>query len=1155
MKKTLIAIVAIMLVLVLCFSLFACKDKNNTNNNTTNQTDTNKDKDKGKDKDKDKGQETAKVRTADDLGDYEAATDLMLIYADQYLTNKAGDSLDISSSLKKDINKKAAAIEGEPITSITVKLVDNTYYELTFTYKDKSTYVYSVSDGEGALLARTAEKGQFAGYTFADNGNSAEFLSSLATVYNAFLRTFQKAKAEGADFGEDYELAATGAVDAQGKAKAKGYTFGASVEAAFFLNYGVGEGQIGPISYGIKTYGTLGYAAEDTQVALEIIDESVNKPIIGLYYKDSTIYLAIDIDYTGFKRNADHKIVDASGAVIEDASGKIIEGKEPVKEKKNYKQTYYLDEADINAILGDVLGDYFSQPECVNNIDGKTYAAHSYKSGYCEHCGKLEPEASTGVPFYEHEPNYTSIKDALTDLTGGNTMVGTVIGMISGLFTIRTSDISNGTRYQYKIELGTLLDKLLGGTLGDVVSGALNPVTESILPQFDLGSFCGVGGDLVLTFDVVNGFDVNDASAQLLSGVQLSYNVAQKDFRWSKVDNEPKIYGPVNVAITVKDFDIGEKTVTIDNPSQYTYFSPLNGQITADINYADANDDSLDGDYKLIATAQFNPFTIFAGGSERAGAAEIILDKANGDPFAHVYMHNFTYSEDKGYDCTVTVLFNGKYYETLASQSDFFSKTFDEFIVPLAKQNGNTSNIAPISDYVWELIDQFSKPYTYADFTADVADCRAAIEALEVTKHATKVTKDAEGKDVIEDLGVMSTSAWLDDIKADALVAIRTEAAKYNESASKDDLKAAIKRIREITSDAKSDYNAQLKLEGKYDSFFDGFNIVKLLTNFSSLKGLFVNDENQPANPSMLNFNLDFSNPSLSANLDATAYNMVIDILKEAIPKMSDFDATAAKVKVEMNTAGYENKMWVNVTYKEYVVDVLVDIGNCIEAGKLKSSFNVKADITVKIPDEQGTVITYLYAVTANLTNWDKDNGTIVVSFKESDGASVTAASDEFVKVEVTQHWAGEAYRGFSAVLTLCAREKDGSALKAPHVYHVAGLYNADTDMYSFSIEECGITLSAGKFEGDLDWDNTLSYDIPTPSCGFDLGIKMGDKDVTIKVTNLKIANWGSEVTIRGIDTNGKEVIRNTADDKAADQALYEDVVIGQLAGFFYEAK
>lgn len=1082
MKKTLIAIIAVMLVLVLTFSLFACKDKNSntTDPGTKTNTDTNKDKDKDKEKTETKGTE----RNADNLGDYEAATDLMLTYADQYLTNNATDKEDVSVALKTAINKQAASIEGKPISSIGVKLVDGTY-QLEFTYKDNSYYTYHDA---AELKARTAEKGEYAGYEFADNGDSADFLASLATVYNAFLRTFQQAKEEGGDFGEDYKLAATGG-------NAKGYTFGASVEAAFFLNYGVGEGQIGPMSYGIKTYGTLGYDAKDTEVALEIIDELANKAIIGLYYKDSTLYLSIDVN--------------------------------------GYTQKKYLDEADINAIVGEMLGGMFAE-EC----------EHSYKDGYCTKCGKVEPEAKTGVPFYEHEPNYTSIKDALIDLTNGNSLVGTVIGVVGAITTSRSSVIEGGTRYQYKIELGTLLDKILGNSvLNEIISGTLNPVTASILPQFDLGSFKGVGGDLVLSFDVTSG------SAATLSGVQLAYNVAQKDFRWSKLDTERKIYGPVNVAITVSDFDIGEKTVSVQK-NQYTRFSPLQGEITADISYADANSDEFDGNYKLIARADFNPFTIFAGGELRDGAAEIILDKANGDAFAHVYMHNFTYSEDEGYDCTVTVYYNGTYYETLASQSDFFQNTFADFILPLVSRDTD-SNLKAISAYVWDLIDQFSKPYTYDDFTKAMADYKAEIEALAVTKHNIETKADNS----IVDHGVFASSKWLDAIKDNALEEIDTAATGLNADSTKAELKAAIKEIARITKEAKSDYKAQLKLEGKYESIMDGFNPIALLTNFSDLKALFINDANGAANPSVFDFDLNLTNPKLWANLDASAYNSVIDILKNAIPKLEDLDANAAKVKVDLNyTKANEGKLYVNVTYKDYLVDVVVDLNGCIEDYKLKSKGTMTADILVKIPDEEGKVISYVYAVEAVFNDWDKNNGTITVTFKESDGEEVSRASDTFVNLVVTQSWDGEAYRGFDAVLTLNSRKADGSAMNDAHTYTVSGKYNDTTKMYTLSIAECDITLSIGAFEGGIDKTNTLAYDIPAPWCSFKVAVKMGERDVEIGVSNLKITTWGDDVTIKGIDTEGKEVIRNTADTNAADVAL-EELVEDLFIPFFYEAK
>lgn len=1103
MKKTIIAIIAVLLVCVLCFALFACNNNNNENSNNNQQTtDTNKDKNKDKDKDKDKDQDKGIERTADNMGDYEACTDLMLTYVDQYLTNNATDNLDVSTALQTAVNKQAAALAGEPISSIKVALVDGTY-KISFVYKDKSTFVYYDTSAEAAydFTARKAERGEYAGYAFASDGDSIAFLTSLADVYNAFLRTFQDAIDEGTAFGEDYKLAATGG-------SAKGYTFGGSVEGAFFLNYGVGDGQIGPISYGLRLEGVLGYDAKDTEVALEVIDEQANKAVVGLYYQNTTVYLMIDVN--------------------------------------GYSVKQYLDQADLNAIFGDVLGASFAA-EC----------EHNYVNGYCTKCGKVEPPAKSGEPFYKHEPNYTSFKDAASDLTGGNEIVGTVVGIVGALTTNRSSQISGGTRYQYKIELGTLLDKILSNpVLSPLLSGVLNPITESILPQFDIGSFKGVGGDLVLSFDV---------KGEKLAGVQVSYNVAQKDFRWNKEDKESKIYGPVNVAITVKDFAIdSEKTITIENKSKYEYFSPMNGEITADITYADANDDSLDGDYKLIARAEFNPFTIFRGGEQRDGEAEIILDKADGSKFAHVYIHDFTYTEADGYDCTVTVYYDGKYYQTLASQSDFFTNVFADFVMPLVSRDTD-SNLAFISSYVWDLIDQFSKPYTYADFCEDYEKYEAELNALAVTKVMTKEVVGADGKKttlVVMENGepkIYPSSTWLDDIKSKALYDIDAVKKSVGEESEKSELKAAIKAVASITAEAKSEYSAQLKLEGKDDSFFEGFNLMAILTNFSDLKGLFVKDDFSAANPSVFDYKLDLTDPQLWVNLDYKAYNSVIDILKLAIPKLQDLDATAATVKVDMNyKAANKDKLAVNVAYKDYLVDVLVDWSDCFDDNGFKSTCTMKADITVKIPNEQKKVITYLYAVEAKFVKWDEDEGTITVTFKESDGETVRIASDTFVEAVITQDWDGKEYRGFDVKLTLNSRKADGTGMNAAHVYAIEGKYDPESGMYSFGIaefgdEENGIVLKGGNVKFDFDKTNKLSFDIPAPVVSFDCGAKMGEKDVSISVKNLTIANWGKDVNIKGIDTTNEEIIANTAEVKAADAALY-DVIVDLFGGFFYSA-
>ena len=1078
MKKTLIFIIAIMLVIVLSFSLFACnKDKGNENKDNGNTADDSGTKPSGGNG----GTTAGKQLSWEELGTNEAVTTQLLTYADQYLTNNATSTKDISTTLQSALQSQANALEGKPIDKVAVKLDTDGCYTVTFTYKNKDTFTYHV---EGELEARVAEPGVYAGYAIAKDMEKVDFDTSLAVVYNAFLRTMQQAIEEAGEFGEDYMASAiAGEAD-------KGYTFGGSVEAAFMFNYGAGDSQIGPMSYGLRVYGTLGYDAADTEVAIEVIDEQAGDVVVGLYYKDAVLFLSIDAG--------------------------------------DYEQKYYLDDADINAIVGAMLGDIWAN-EC----------EHDYVDGYCTLCGKVEPEESDAEPFYEHAPNYTKLSDALSDLTGGNSMVGTVVKIVAPLLDSRQVAVGSNTRYIYQIDLDALIKKLLGNSvLGPMIAGAVNPVIESILPELDLGSFQGVGGTLTLSFDVTGG------KSATLAGAQVAYNVAQKDFRWNKNDTEAKLYGPVNAAITVSDFAIGDQTVESAkvNTSKYTYFSPMNGEITADVSYVDEADplSDLNGEYKLIARAEFNPFTLFAGDDTREGAAEIILDKANGDPFFQVYIHDFTCIEG-AWDSTVTVYYDGEYYETLASQSDFFSNVFEDFILPLVSRD-TESNLKPISDYVWELIDQFSKDYTADEFQADVADYVAEINALAVTKHDIEVK--ADGTEV--DHGVMDSSKFLDAIKTNALDAIRAASSEVADTS--DARKAAKEQIAKIVSQAKSDYSAQLKLEGKDESIFDGFNIMSLVSNFSALKGLFIGDDGSAANPNWFDYKLDLSDPQLHANLDYKAYNAVIDILKLALPKFEDLSRDAATVKVEMNTEGYKDKMWVNVVYGDYEVDVLVDITGCIADGRLASKCTMTADIKVLGPTN------YIYAVTADLNNWDKDGGTITLSFKESDGARVNKATDEFVKMVITQDWKGEEYVGFDVELKLVTRKADGSGFNEAHLYNISGKHV--DGMYVLSIEECGITLGIGNFDGGFDKDNELSFGIPAPWCNFSFSANMGAKDVKIDVTDLKLSKWGAEMTgasaIRGIDTTDQVVIRNTSDSKAMDKALF-DVVEDLFGGFFYE--
>jgi len=1081
MKKTLIAIIAVILVVVMSLTLFACNNggKNNDPANPGTQPGGNTDK-PGGNTDK-PATNTGKELSADELknSDYAALTEQLRIYADQYLTNNATDKKDVSKALASTLNDLVADIDGEPIKSISVKLESDDCYSIKFTYKNNDTYTYHE---EGELQARVAETGVYAGYEKVQKSKDSNFFdTTLATVYNAALHTIRQAIADATEFGEAYQAVATGTATS-------GIPFGGSVEAAFTVNYGVGEGQIGPMSYGLKVYGTLGYTAEETEVAIEVIDESKDTVLGGLYYKDATLYLDLNIG--------------------------------------DYQQKLYLDNADINAIVGGFFGmaDY-EAPACYDVLSGEYYDAHDFVNGYCTQCGAVEPQEEEQQeetePFYAKTDSkgeyveYTSIKTAITELTGKQ-LVGTIVGIVGGMFDCGSVKVGANTRYQYSLDLDAKLQMLLNNpTIGPMVSQAVNPILGSIefLSELDLGSFKGIGGVLTLSFDV-SGSGVNSR----LAGVQISYNAAQKDFRWNGDDDVAKVYGPINGAITISDFYIGEVPVEIngEKDEEYTYFSPLNAEATAQVTLSGYSDDAFNDTYDVTVRSAFNPFAM------EDGSAEIVIEKGkDAEEFLHIYFHNV---EDTW---TVTTYYDGLYYETAASDSDLFNNLLEDYIKPLGDRDSD-SVISDISAYVWALVDQFSKVYTYADLEADVDKAKASINALTVTE------KDADGN-------VLPSSKWLDGIKTNALREIEGLFADIDTESEEEVLREAKSSIDIIVSGAKEQYSEQLALEGKTDSLMEGFDIMALVSNVGKLKDLFIGD-NGAANPEVFDYKLDFSDLQLYANLDYKVYNSVIAVLKTALPKLQEFDATAAKVKVDMNyTAANKGKLVVNVEYEGYTIDVVVDVADCFDDNGLKASCTMTADVSIKTPDTN-----YVYAASIVCNNWNKNNGTITISFKESDGKNVRSAIDEYVNIVVTQSWDGEEYLGFDADVTLAAKNAAGEL----ETYEYAVSAKHDGNMYNLTVD--GITLGMSSVTAGLDEDNTLSFGIPAPYCSVTCRIAMGDEDVTIAINQAKLTKWGSRVDVEGITIEpGDAVIRNDESGKALDEAWFE-IITEVLNKFFY---
>lgn len=303
-------------------------------------------------------------------------------------------------------------------------------------------------------------------------------------------------------------------------------------------------------NYGLRVAGQIGINAKDTFAGIEIVDGDA--VIGGLYYE-------------GAAAQPDCKLYLNAG---------------------EYK--YYIDNADINAIVAKVV-------EYIQGIING---------------GSDVP--STDVTEEVKEPFYNKEVTKLSDLLPDN--IKSIAGpILSGLLTdVSKTTVDAGTQYQLKVDLDVLLNGLLKGSLGDVLSGIDLSTLPAPLNQLDLGSFQGVGGTILITAVVKDDASLND--------LELSYNCGKKDFRFNAKDTEPKVYGPINVAIGIKEFEIGAQDkahVLPSNLGDYVYFSPLNADVTFDVKVTETDPKTEDliseKTYVARIVSNVNPFNVAEG--------------------------------------------------------------------------------------------------------------------------------------------------------------------------------------------------------------------------------------------------------------------------------------------------------------------------------------------------------------------------------------------------------------------------------------------------------------------------------------------------------------------------------------------------------------
>lgn len=599
MKKTLVAIIAIMLIISVCFVFVGCPKTPTPNDDKpcTSHVDANND---GKCDVCGTKMQTTQPGKEPTQGDLDVAGKVASYLSAWLLNNADTHTL---NKVRTEVVGNFVAKYAE-ISKMTVEEVKEggktVAYKLTYNFADGAKY-------EQRVDVQVGNNGHHAGQEYAGTTAGAKADDALVAIINAAFRTCKTAVENGASFSEN------------------GFGF----DATAYFDFYYGE-MAQMLTYGLRLAGQIGINAEDTYVAIEVVEGTT--VIGGLYYE-------------GAENKADCKLYLHAG---------------------DYK--YYIDNSDLNAIVIAIM-DFFQ-----GAVGG----------------GKVEEVAGAlADPFYE-----TEIK-SLADL-GLPEMVGSIISGI--LNEVNATTIGDTTRYQIKINLSELLDAIKG-SFGDVLNG----VTEMLpapLNQLDLGSFTGIGGVLMICADV------NDAG---LGGLELSYNAPKQDFRFSYDDDVAKVYGPINVAIGIKDFELATQSKSEVLPGDlgsYDYFSPLNAELEVDVAINDV-------EYNATIVADINPFAF------ENGVITFVVDK-DGSAWMNGRLEIVSPDEDElGWNGLVVVSVDGQIYkfytgELMGAVASVAMSTFEAVI-----EGENV--FTPIINYILDLIAQFA-PDTDAPQLASAED-------------------------------------------------------------------------------------------------------------------------------------------------------------------------------------------------------------------------------------------------------------------------------------------------------------------------------------------------------------------------------------------------------------------------------------------------
>ena len=487
-----------------------------------------------------------------------------------------------------------------------------------------------------SLVGAPINEGIHAGYEV--SGSKVDLDGALTDIVNALFESIERTIESGKEFGEGFIT----------EADEDNVAFGLNIKAGFEFHYGDSDELV---SYDLRVAGNLARNAADTEVAIEVLDP--DGVVVGLYYMDTALYLSINVN--------------------------------------DYEQKYYIDQADLNELLVGLLSGMGVHKHFDSNSDN-----------LCDHVlvgedaeGNTFTFACGAVVESEEAPFYTERFESVTELLGGlmGDSADMVISIVNSLVSTTKTEMDGITRYQLHLDLDDLLAMAIP-LIDDLLGDSVNQITAALpapLNQLDLGSFKGVGGSLLITADI-------DTEGEFLTGVQISYNVAQKDFRFSSSDTVQKLYGPVNVAITIADFGLGEQDVDLDGKaSDYKYFSPLNAEVEADVIVEEIiNGTASAHTYHIYAATDINPFAITDG--------EAILRITEGDAVIWEVFFDIIDGE-YGIDCAMDILHEGTLYRTSASASDMGSRMF-EYLLRLV---GDPNSVAtPVVNYVMDLMAQFA---------------------------------------------------------------------------------------------------------------------------------------------------------------------------------------------------------------------------------------------------------------------------------------------------------------------------------------------------------------------------------------------------------------------------------------------------------------